>query len=136
MSDRFEDNPFFLSILQNIEARIVVIYRQRPDLADFQVENALEALIRAYAGEAAGRPAKPPAGEAARQVYQSVREAIEWRLGRIALPAETGGSLQVGEPASVEDVLTCLKRIRRSVEFWTRENGPQGYLNYVIKFLA
>ncbi len=46
---KFEED--YLDVLQNIEAAIVSVYRQHPALLDYEVDKALEALIRAYQAE-------------------------------------------------------------------------------------
>lgn len=60
----------------------------------------------------------------------------EWRLGRESLMPEEGAPLD-GEPASVslEVILACLKRIRKSVQRWNKEGGRQGYLTFIGRFI-
>lgn len=37
---------------------------------------------------------------------------------------------------TIDDILlACLRRIHKSVKFWNKEHGRQGYLQYVIQFL-
>lgn len=33
------------------------------------------------------------------------------------------------------EIVACLKRLRKSVQFWTKSGGRQGYLNYIVEFL-
>jgi hypothetical protein len=33
------------------------------------------------------------------------------------------------------ELVLCLKRIRKSIDFWTKEGGRQGYLNYVSEYV-
>lgn len=49
----FEDK--YLDVLQNIEFGIVRVYREQADLADWDVLDAIEALIRNYTAEMRGR---------------------------------------------------------------------------------
>ncbi len=35
------------------------------------------------------------------------------------------------EPLTHDVILACIKRIRKSVEFWTKEGGRQGYLYFI-----
>lgn len=125
----------YMDVLQNTEAAIVWVYRQNPELMDYQVDSALEALIKTYQGEATGRKPAPPRNPAAGQVYERVQAICDIRLGRETFhrgdePVELGL-----EPVDVDVILRCLKRIRKSIQLWTREGGRQGYLNYVSQFI-
>jgi hypothetical protein len=39
------------------------------------------------------------------------------------------------ESLSPEVMTQCLKRLRKSLEHWTKEGGSQGYLTYISQFL-
>ncbi len=39
------------------------------------------------------------------------------------------------EPIPLEVLVTCLKRIRKSIKFWSKQGGRRGYLNYVDGFI-
>jgi len=39
------------------------------------------------------------------------------------------------KPITVNELLDCLKRIKKSVQFWTKEGGRQGYLVYISNFM-
>ncbi len=123
-------------VLQNIEFGIVQVYQAQPTLLD--VDHALEGLVRAYQAEQRGRAA--PAlrlSLPAQAVYDSVRPICEWRLGRELLHAESGEKLDVGPtPLTLDEIVACLKRIRKSVAFWTKERGRQGYLCFISQFVG
>ena len=68
------------------------------------------------------------------KVFQVIMELREWRLGR-KKPHTEGEDLPV-KPMSLNDMLACLKRLRQSIGFWSREGGRQGYLNYVSRFVG
>ena len=88
MSKPFEEQ--YEDVLQNIEFAIISTYRERPDdISDWSVEAALDALIRAYGAEHAGRTlrlARLSEGEQA--ICDRVKGMCEWRLGREQLQAE------------------------------------------------
>jgi hypothetical protein len=44
-------------------------------------------------------------------------------------------SLDVGNLTSKE-IVDCLKRIQSSVNYWQKEKGRQGYLNFIIRFIV
>ena len=80
-------------------------------MADFEVDSALESLVRAYRGEGRGRAPLPPRGQMNLLVYESARTACEVRLGRAPIPSHYK---KVGhgdpKPVSVEVIVSCLNR--------------------------
>ncbi len=124
-----------MDILQNIEAAIVTVYRENGALIDANIDSALEALERTYIGEGHGRAAVIPPNPITRDVYDGVRAMCEWRLGRNLLETEAGQPGPTAEPVSLDIILACLKRIRKSLRMWTKEGGRQGYLHYIDQFL-
>ena len=49
----------YLDVFQNIESFIVSIYRETPELSNWDVEGALDVLIRQYQAEWRGREVSP-----------------------------------------------------------------------------
>ncbi len=122
----------FIDVLQNLEFAIVQQYRQNPKIVDLDVRDALDSLIRVYNAEAECRGFNPrPLGDLAESVKQAVREACAWRLGR-----STDAPEQPDEPLSLENLVLCLKRVRSSVEFWTKRDGTRGYLSFVNEHIV
>lgn len=121
----------YLDALQNIEASIVVVHKQHRNLADVDVLACIEGLIRRYTAEVRGK-AKPVVtlNGLANDVNEKVEYACEFRLGRVKLEKQP-----VIEPLTLEVMVLCLKRIRKSIEFWTKKDGRQGYLNYIKEFV-
>ena len=81
-----------LDVLQNIEFGIIQVYRADKSLLDFDVKDALDAMVRHYRAEEEQR--SPPAmrlGDRAQRVFSSVQAFCEWRLGRAPFPGD--GSL-------------------------------------------
>jgi hypothetical protein len=64
-------------------------------------------------------------------LFKAVRESCEWRIGHAASP----DSDEKITPLPVEDLVACLKKLRKSVDFWTRERSRNGYLEYIQDFL-
>lgn len=138
MINRSESEPFeeaFLDVLQNIEASIIHMYYQNPQLNDLQVDAAIEALIRTYQGESKGQLPAQPRSEQAKAVYQAVQSIGEWRLGRQGFKDDERRSIKVEQPLVVNDWIACLKRIRKSIRLWNKKSGSQGYLNYISHFI-
>ena len=122
-----------LDVLQNIELRIVDIYRADPSLLDLDAKDALDALVRHYRAEEEQR--RPPAfqlHDRAQQVFSAVQEVCEWRLGRVPLP---GGDDMPDISLPISELLECLKKIQKSVSFWSKEGGRQGYLKFVSQYI-
>jgi hypothetical protein len=132
----FEDE--YLGMLQNIEAGILSVYRKNKHLLDYDAEAAVNALIRDYQAEQkSGQPVQTTLNDdLKRQTYAAVREMCEWRLGRSEL-VQTGKEVELleVEGATLEDLIACLKRIRKSIQHWTKHEGRQGYLNFVSEFM-
>lgn len=124
----------YSDILQNMEWSILTVYISKPDLTDYQVDSALEALGRNYAREGRGGQPALPKNELAKEVYDAVRQTCEWRLGREQVVNDEGQPMSV-EPVTLDVILACLKRLRKSVNYWNKEAGTQGYLHYIQQFI-
>lgn len=127
----------YQDVLQNIEAAIVSVYREHSGLLDYEVERALNALIVTHQVEQQHRASKPAAlSPLSEQVFTRVHAICEWRLGREAFIAEEpGAEVPYPPPVSLEEIVACLKRVRKSVKAWTQEGGRQGYLRFASQFI-
>ena len=132
--ERYED------VLQNIEFGIILVYREHPDLTNWDALNAIEALIRIYQAESKGRTSTSPnLPSPSDQVYQNVKAMCEWRLGREAPFRDKKGEKATElkpSPITLDELIACLKRVRKSINFWTRQGGRQGYLDFVSQFIG
>lgn len=124
----------YFDVLQNIEFAIVQVYRRHPDLADANVDRALEALLRAYNAELKERSTpKVNLSATELEIRDDVRAMCEWRLGRVQPPDnETPKEIT---PITVDEIIICLKRLRSSIKLWTQDGGRQGYLTFISPFL-
>ena len=130
-----KDHPH-MDVLQNIEASVIQVFRENPELTDYEVDSAYQALYQSYRDEKRGREEKIPTNPRAAEVYQTVRAMCEWRLGREPFIDEKGIEIQIplGE-LEADDIAACFKDLRKSLRLWTKEGGRQGYLNYIAQFL-
>ena len=103
----------YLDILQNIEFGIVRVYREHDDLVDFEVEQALSGLIREYKADQRNRAFDPL------DLAPLVRDV----------------PFELPEPLSLDEMVACLKRIRKSVRKWNKRGGRQGYLRFIDQFV-
>jgi hypothetical protein len=127
----FEDEN--LDILQNIDIAINAAYKENRSLTDYEVDSALEALLRTYSGEAGGKPPVLPRNPLSLKVYENVRDACDIRLGKKPLATEGKKTLEL-EPVPMDLMLKCLKRVRKSVQYWNKQSGTRGYLDYIRQF--
>jgi len=125
IEEQYED------VLQNIEYAIVSVYRGYPDISDKSVLRVLNEIIDNFANEKQGIEPKgvflPDPGQL---MYDRVKEMCHLRLGRISKE-----DMPLATAISVDEIIACLKRIRKSVKMWRKERGKQGYLNYVSNFI-
>ena len=128
----------YLDVLQNIEAAIVGVYREQPALLDYEVENALNALLREYQAEQQERRLGPIALKPLPQVIHArVRSMCEWRLGRQSPFIQAAGEAgPLPDPLSLAEIVACLKRIRKSVQTWSKHEGRQGYVRFISEFIV
>lgn len=102
-------------------------------LTDYEVDSALESLLRTYAGEASGKPPVLPHNPLSLKVYESVRGACDFRLRKT--PRETKAKkFPEIEPVLMDLMLKCIKRVRKSVQYWNKQSGTRGYLDYIRQF--
>ena len=124
----------YLDVLQNIEYAILSVYRENPDLLDYDVDKVLNLLWTEYRHEKQDKTTPAPQlGANAQRVYARVQSMCEWRLGRQKLEAEKDGQpVEMDlKPLTLDEIMACLKRIRKSIELWTKKGGRQGYLYFI-----
>jgi hypothetical protein len=129
---RYED------VLQNIEFGIIHIFRAHSEMTDWEALSAIEALVSAYGASARGHELTRPALDPLTQmVYDFVASLCEWRLGRNqSFLGADGKPVDIApEPITLDELLACLKRVRKSIKKWNRRGGQRGYLNFVSQFL-
>lgn len=127
----------YVAIIYDIESNIVAIYQERPNLLDAHIETAIDYLIRVYNSEAQGRqsPRKSIRG-AASEVADQLQALCELHLGRAVAEDIEGQPMKLEIPQrTAEDISTSLKKIKSSVKVWSKQQGRQGYLNYVTEFI-
>ena len=127
-------NPIddYQDVLQNIEAAVVVVWKQNPAMSNYVAMAAYDAAIKYYRALADQQTPKPVnlAGLDAK-VFEVVKETCEWRTGR-------SPESELGEvtPIPLEDMVACLRKLRKSVDFWTKRGGRQGYMQYIEQYVG
>ena len=127
----------YMDVLQNIEFGILSVYREHPEMVDWDALKAIETLIREYQAELKDHPLPVVAMQPfAREAHDSVRAMCEWRLGRNPAQVEEGQSPELSpEPKTTDEMILCLKRIRKSIEHWNRRGGRRGYLDFISEYV-
>ncbi len=127
----------YLDVLQNIESAIMEIYEQHPDLIDYDVSQSLEATINFYSAQKDHRPPRKfNLSPIALEIAVVVQEVCDWRLGRRSAPGIEAHEEPIEvPPITPEEIIACLKKIHKSVQFWTKQSGRQGYLKYISIFM-
>lgn len=126
------------AILQVIESSLAVMYVDEPEMSDWETKKAVDALVRIYQAEQRGRPApKIKLSGLALASFENANAAIAQCMGRDNdHELITGPVLQIPQEAvDVGVMVACLKRIRKSIQTWTKRNGRRGYFNFVRQFL-
>lgn len=122
-----------LDVLQNIEFSIISVFREGHEVYDSVVMRALDTVINAYRAELRGNvlPSVQMDGPAG-MIAERVQAVCETRLGRKKQVFE----LDPDGIKTVDVVLACLKKIRKSVERWNKSGGRQGYLQFASRFIV
>jgi hypothetical protein len=123
-----------LDVLQNIETVIVSIYRKHPEMTDYDVDKVYAILISNYRNGVTDKPLSKPAGNLSILVYEQIVTICNWRLGRSSILDKKGKPLFMPELLTTETIILCFKRLRKSVETWSKQGGRQGYLSYISHF--
>ena len=113
------------------------VFRADRSLLDLDAKDAVAALIRHYRAEQEQHtPPDTRLGDKAQRILDSVLPFCEWRLGREgpSLPPELGPGPSV--PNTLDEIGACLRRIRKSIDFWNKRNGRQGYLSFVAQYVV
>lgn len=100
-----------------------MVYREDPELEDWDAMEALSAMIKRYTSELRGRPFRMPTlTERAQEVFEAIEFVLKIRD-------------DVGAAETVEDRLRALKEVRASVRRHNKIHGRRGYLDFIVDFV-
>lgn len=107
-------------------------------MTDWDALQAMNGLIRVYQAEARGKPQPELKLTSLHQeIFDGVQSICEWRLGRAQLSDENEIPLDVEfENKTLEEIVLCLKRVRRSIEMWNKDLGRRGYFSFVSDYVG
>jgi len=132
---------YLTDLLEAIEQTVVDLLKEYPRLKDADVEYVYEKLGKYYKTKASGKAIEEPESSIERRqdLMDEILNTIDARE-----EAKTDASI-INNPAirHGEHIIRSLellyalsfKRLKNSVKFWRKENGPKGYLSYIGNFL-
>ena len=121
----------YADVLQNIEAAVVALWRAHPTMTNYTAMQAYDAAIAHYAALARQHTPKPANLSGLDQaLFDAVKAVSDWRLGLV----KHADQPEV-PPLPLEDMVACLRKLRKSVDFWTKRGGRQGYLEYIRQYV-
>ena len=117
ISEKFENE------LHEMELSIVEVYRDNSDLSDIQIERAVAAAIAKQNAILKGKEASVKTlSNVEFQVFENLQQVIQDLVEREA-------------EFSIQDLLQCLKLIRKSVKRWNKKCGRQGYISFISQYV-
>ena len=121
-----------LDVLQNIEFAVVQLWHSHPEMTNYTAMRAYEAAIAHYGAIAREHTPKPMnlTGLDA-TLFEEIKRMCEWRLGRATAPGKAECP-----PLPADELVACLRKLRKSVDHWTERGGRQGYFQYIEKFVG
>jgi hypothetical protein len=117
-------------VLKAIENAVIQLATGHPEMNNYTVGRAYDAAIEHYLEIARQHtPREVRLNGLDALTSAAVREAWEQRLGKPLSDAQPSPALA---PA---DLLICLRKLRKSVDFWTKQGGRTGYLDHVSQYI-
>lgn len=128
----------YMDVLQNIEFAVKTGFSFHPEISDYTVQRAYEALIDCYSAEVLNRQPRPHKLDEQEQImYTEIKKFCDWHLGRNddLFISDTG---EVPSPSArtPAEIVACLKRLVNSLKKWNRRHGRQGYLKFINQFIS
>ena len=126
MLTEFEDQ--YLDVLQNVEWALLSLVKDHPELSDHDMLCIIEQALTYYKSQQRENPviAQSKLTDIRQDIFERILSMCEWRLGRLPPPDK-----QIAcNPITIEELILCLKRIEKSIKFWTKQGGRKGYINF------
>ncbi len=127
MTPDFEDK--YMGVLQNIECSLLSSTKNNPKLCDHDMLRVVEYAIACYKSRERERfLAERKIDDTYQELFKKVAAICDWRLGLRSL--SPGKADLYCDPISPEELILCLKRIKKSIMFWTKQAGRMGYITF------
>lgn len=122
-----------IDILQNLEFVVAQVWRKHREMTDHAALRAYDAVFEQYRAEERGHTPKPCTLTGLEgETFEGLQAMCEYRLGRKPLSDAADEPI---EPVSLERLVDCLRRLRKSVERHTKHGGRQSYLTFIDRFV-
>lgn len=122
----FEEEYF--DVLRAIETQIYTTYTDNPNLLDFNVDKALNGLVRTLQNEQRGKKAPNLKLKNDEQtIYKLLQSLANLYLGK--------DDIKPDQLLTIDEMIACFKRIQRSIKLMS-DQGRQGYLNFIKQFFG
>jgi hypothetical protein len=127
MTTDLEDK--YIDVLQNIEWSLLSSAKNNPKLCDYDILRVVEYAIACYKSRERERfLAERKIDGTYQELFEKVAAMCDWRLGLRSLSPVKD---LYCDPISPEELILCLKRIEKSIKFWTKQAGRMGYITFV-----
>lgn len=126
MTTEFEDK--YLDVLQNIEWGLLQLVPDRPELCDHDMLRIIEQAVSYYKILERGHQVTSQGALDGihKRIFENILSLCDWRVGRTVPPNE----MLACSPITLKELVLCLKRIEKSIKFWTRIGGRKGYITF------
>lgn len=126
MTTEFEDK--YLDVLQNIEWGLLSTTNDNPKLCDHDMLRIVTYVIAYYrSSQRENFLTERKLADTQQEIFERVVAMCEWRLGLRPLLLDKDPCCS---PISIQELILCLKRIEKSIKFWTKLGGRNGYINF------
>ncbi len=127
MAGEFEEQ--YMDVLQNIEVGLLSSVKSHPELCDHDMLRIVEHLIMHYKSQQKERSTSGPNQLTGihQEIFQFVLFICDSRIGIASSPNDEISF----DLITKEELLLCLKRIEKSIKFWTKGGGRKGYIEFV-----
>jgi hypothetical protein len=129
MQTIFEDQ--YLDVLQNIEWALLSVVKDHPELSDHDMLRIIEQALIHFKSLQRGTDAiaQGKFTDIQQDIFERVLSISEWRLGTLPPFDKQFACI----PITIEELILCLKRIEKSIKFWTKQGGRKGYINFAAQ---
>ena len=134
--------PTYLQpLLHGIEEVVVMLHEEFPSISGRDIEWAYEQLGKYYKGLASGKMMEEPLSDSDKKQALideilnriDMREELEADISNINNPNIRQGTHMFRNLPHFYTL--AFKTILKSAQFWRKENGKNGYVRYIKKFL-
>jgi len=128
MTNQLSFEEEYFDVLRAIETQIYTAYSDNPDLLDFNVDKALNGLVRTLQSEQRGKKAPNLKLKSDEQtIYKLLQSLANLYLGK--------DDIKPDQLLTTDEMIACFKRIQRSIKLMS-DQGRQGYVNFIKQFFG